>query len=121
MAPVRRSNRASKPGAYQYPPNTRRQQSEFIIYTEPPNLSSQSLNNPNTQPHEGLNKGLNSDEGLDSSDDEGLDSSDDEGLDSNDDEGLNSSDDEGLHPSDNEDLAEDLIEDLTEGLTEGLT
>jgi len=99
MAPVRRLNRASKPGAYRYPPNTRRQQPEFIIYTEPPNLSSQSLNNPNTQPHEGLNKGLNSDEGLDSSDDEGLDSSDDEGLNPSDDEGLHLSDDEGLHIS----------------------
>src|SRR5207247_43442 len=112
MAPVRRSNRASKPGAYRYPPNTRRQQPEFIIYTEPPNLSSQSLNNPNTQPHKGLNKGLNSDEGLDSSDDEDLDSSDDEGLNSSNDEGLHLSDDEGLHLSDNEDLTEGLTENL---------
>src|SRR5437773_4439983 len=114
MAPVRRLNRASKPGAYQYPPNTRRQQPEFIIYTEPPNLSSQSLNNPNTQPHEGLNTGLNHDEGLVLSNDEGLVLSNDEGLVSSDNEGLDSSDDEGssdnegLHLSDNEDLAEDL-------------
>ncbi len=115
MPPVRRSNRASKPGAYQYPLNTRRQQPEFIIYTEPLNLSSQSLNNPNIQPHEGLNTGLNTglnhDEGLVSSDNEGLDSSDDEG----------SSDNEGLHLSNNEDLAEDLAENLAENLTEGLT
>src|SRR5438034_10642099 len=104
MAPVRRLNRASKPGAYQYPPNTQRQQPEFIIYTEPPNLSSQSLNNPNTQPHEGLNKGLNSDEDLDSSDDEGLDSSNDEGLNSSNDEGLHLSDNKGLHLSNDEDL-----------------
>jgi len=123
MAPVRRLNRASKPGAYQYPPNTRRQQPEFIIYTEPPNLSSQSLNNPNTQPHEGLNTGLNHDESLDLSNDEGLDLSDNEDLDSSDDEDLHLSDDdlhlsdnEDLHPSDNEDLAEDLTKNLAKDL-----
>ena len=116
MAPVRRLNRASKPGAYQYPPNTRRQQPEFIIYTEPSNLSFQSLNNSNTQPHESLNKDLNSDEGLDSSDDEDLDSSDDEGLNPSDDEGLHLSDDEGLHLSDDEDLTEGLTENLVKDL-----
>src|SRR5438034_7619654 len=98
MTLIKRSNRASKPRAYQ------RQQPAFIIYAEPPNLSSQSLNNPNTQPHEGLNKGLNSDEGLDSSDDEGLDSSNDKGLNSSNDEGLHLSNDEGLHLSNDEDL-----------------
>jgi len=115
MTLIKRSNRASKPRAY------RRQQPAFIIYAEPPNLSSQSLDNPNTQPHEGLNTGLNHDESLDSSNDGGLDSSNDEGLHPSDDEGLHPSDDEGLYSSDNEDLAEDLAEDLTEGLTEGLT
>src|SRR5947199_8871296 len=102
MAPVRRLNRASKPGAYRYPPNTRRQQPEFIIYTQPLNLSSQSLNNPNIQPQDGrntgLNTGLNHDEGLVSSHNEGLHSSNDE----------RSSDNEGLHLSNNEDPAEDL-------------
>ena len=103
MAPIRHSNRASKPRA------CRRHQPEFIIYTEPPESTPDTLT---TQPQEGLNTGLNHDEGLDSSDNEGLDSSNDEGLDS--------SDNEGLHPSNNEDLAEDLTEGLTEGLIEDL-
>src|SRR2546423_4087276 len=119
MPPIRHSNRALEPRAY------RRHQPEFIIYTEPPESTPDTLT---TQPQEGLNTGLNHDEGLDSSDNEGLDSSDDEGLDfnddegldSNDDEGLDSSNDEGLHPSDNEDLAEDLTEGLIEGLTKDL-
>src|SRR5216117_776547 len=100
MAPIRRSNRASKPRAHQ------RQQPEFVIYTEPPNSSSQFPDTLTTQPHEGLNH------------DRGLDLSNDEGLDSSDDEDLDSSDDEDLHLSDNKDLAEDLTEGLIKGLTE---
>ncbi len=120
MALVRWLNRASKPGAYQYPPNTWRQQPEFIIYIKSPNLSSQSLNNSNTQSHEDLNKGLNSDKDLDSSDDEDLDSSNDENLNLSNDEDLHLSDNEDLHLSDNEDLHLSDNEDLTKDLTENL-
>ena len=100
MASVRQLNRASKSGAYQYLFNTQRQQSEFIIYIKSFNLSFQFLNNSNTQSHKSLNKNLNSDEGLDSSDDEGL----------------NPSNDEGLHLSNNEDLTEGLTENLAKDL-----
>ena len=105
MAPIRRSNRASKPRVYWNPTNSpphRRQPPAFLIYTEPPEDLSTQLS------HQDLGSG--SDLGPDASLDLGSDLGSDADLDSE-----LSDEDLGSELSE-EGLGEGLDESLDEGL-----
>src|SRR5947207_11152041 len=61
MAPIRRSNRVSKPRVYWDPTNTpprRRPQPAFIIYTESPEDLSTQFSDNLSQLYEGVTEGL---------------------------------------------------------------